>query len=71
MIVRRDLAGAEREEIHVDLRKILSLKTEDVRLQQSDILFVPDSNSKHAWRRTGEIAIAVATGAALIGVTRF
>lgn len=71
VIVRRDLAGAEREEIHVDLRKILSLKTEDVRLQQSDILFVPDSNSKHAWRRTGEIAIAVATGAALIGVTRF
>jgi hypothetical protein len=52
------------------LRKILSLKTEDVRLQQSDILFVPDSSSKHAWRRTGEIAIALASGVALVVASR-
>jgi len=66
VIIRRDGAGAAQQEIHVDLRKILALKTEDVPLRQSDILFVPDSNSKHALLRTGEIALALATGAAIV-----
>ena len=70
VIIRRDLSGAERQEVHVDLSKILTLKTEDVRLQQNDILFVPDSNSKHVWRKTGEIAIGLAGGATLIAITK-
>ena len=70
VIIRRNTAGAEQQEVHVDLRKILALKSEDVALRQSDILFVPDSTSKHAWRKTGEIAIALATGAAIINAGR-
>ncbi len=63
MIVRQSRAG-ERQEVPVDLRKILAMKAEDVPLRQSDILFVPDSTSKHALRKTAEIAISLATGAA-------
>jgi polysaccharide export outer membrane protein len=70
VIIRRDTAGTERQEVHIDLRKIMALKTEDIRLQRSDILFVPDSGSKHAWRRTGEIAIALASGVALVSAAR-
>jgi polysaccharide biosynthesis/export protein len=70
VIIRRDTLGAQRQELHVDLRKILALKTEDVALRQSDILYVPDSSSKHAWRKTGEIAIALATGAAIVNAGR-
>ena len=70
VIIRRDTGGAERQEIHVDLRKILALKMEDVPLRQNDILYVPDSGSKHALRRTGEVAIALATGVAIVGAGR-
>jgi polysaccharide export outer membrane protein len=70
VIVRQNGAG-ERREVPVDLRKILAMKTEDVPLQQSDILFVPDSTSKHALRKTAEIAISLATGAAIVNAGRF
>lgn len=70
VVIRRDNAGAQKQEVHIDLRKILALKSEDVPLQQSDILFVPDSSGKHALRKSGEVAIALATGAAIISVGR-
>ena len=52
----------------VDVKKILTLKSEDVSLRENDILYVPDSTGKHALRRSAEIAIAIATGAAIIRV---
>jgi polysaccharide export outer membrane protein len=66
MIIRRELSKTgERQEIAVDLKKILAGKTPDVVMQPNDILFVPDSNGKRALRRGAEAAIQIATGLAL------
>lgn len=66
MIIRRELSRAgERQEIAVDLKKILAGKTPDIMMQPNDILFIPDSNGKKALRRGAEAAIQIATGLAL------
>jgi len=70
VILRQAPGSSQREQLPVDLKKILALKTEDLSLRQNDILYVPDSTGKHALRRSAEVAIAIATGAAIIRVTR-
>lgn len=66
MIIRRDASKqADRQEIAVNLKKILSGQTPDVAMEPNDILFIPDSNSKKALRRGAEAAIQIATGLAL------
>ena len=64
MIIRRP-AGGERQEIAIDLKKILAGKSPDVTLEANDILFVPESAGKKALRRGAEAVIQVATGLAL------
>jgi len=64
VIIRKDQAGQQHQVI-VDLGKILSQKTEDVKLQASDILYVPQSNLKTALIRTAQIAVAVGTSVAI------
>jgi polysaccharide biosynthesis/export protein len=64
VIVRKDLQG-QQHEVTVDLKKVLERKTEDVQLQPSDILYVPDSARKQALLRAAEFGIAVGTGVAL------
>jgi polysaccharide export outer membrane protein len=66
VILRQNVSTGGRQQVPVDVNKILTLKSEDVKLNQSDILFVPDSAGKKAWRRTGEIAIGLATGVSLM-----
>ena len=64
VIIRKDSAG-QQHEVPVDLSKIVQRKEEDVRLFPSDILYVPNSGTKQALIRVGEIGIAVGTGVAL------
>ncbi len=71
IILRKNPDTGKRDEVPVDLRKVMKLKTEDVSLQASDILFVPDSASKHALRRAGDVAISLTTGIALVSAGRF
>jgi polysaccharide export outer membrane protein len=47
VIIRKDSQG-QQHEVAVDLKKVLERTSEDVRLQASDILYVPDSASKQA-----------------------
>jgi protein involved in polysaccharide export with SLBB domain len=70
VILRQPPGSEERQQLPIDVKKILTLKREDVSLRQNDILYVPDSTGKHALRRSAEIAIAIATGAAIIRVTQ-
>jgi polysaccharide export outer membrane protein len=67
VIIRRDRQGQQHEQT-VDLKKVVQRKAEDVRLEASDILYVPDSNAKKALYRAGEIAIGIGTGMALYRV---
>ena len=64
MIIRRP-SGGQRQEIAIDLKKILAGKSPDVTLEANDILFVPDSLSKKALRRGADAVVQIATGLAL------
>ena len=60
-IIRQSPDGSKTE-IRVNLKKILDGKAEDVEMAANDILFVPDSTSKTAMRRSVEAAISTVTG---------
>jgi polysaccharide export outer membrane protein len=64
-ILRRVAGEASRAEIAIDLNKILSGKSPDVRMQAEDILFVPNSVPKRAAVRALEAAIQAGTGLAV------
>jgi polysaccharide export outer membrane protein len=67
VIIRRDRQGQQHEQV-VDLKKVVQRKAEDVRLEASDILYVPDSTAKKALYKAGEAAIGIGTGVALYRV---
>ena len=60
VIIRKDAQGRQ-QAISVDLGKIVRRETEDVRMLPSDILYVPDSHTKAALFRAGEIVLGVGT----------
>ena len=63
VIVRRDDNGQEHQ-VQVDLKKVLSFQAEDVRLQPSDILYVPKSAAKQTIVKAVELGTAI--GSAII-----
>jgi polysaccharide export outer membrane protein len=63
VIIRKDSQG-QQHEVNVDLKKVQQRKAEDVQLQASDILYVPDSIGKRALIKAGEIALATGTSVA-------
>ena len=70
VILRQPTGSSQRQQVPVDVKKILALKSEDISLRQNDILYVPDSTGKHALRRSAEVAIAIATGVAIVRVAQ-
>ena len=64
VIVRKDNLG-QQHEVPIDLKKVLDRKAEDLQLQPSDILYVPESGAKQAMFRAVEIGLAVGSGVAL------
>jgi len=62
-IIRKNpQASGGREEIPVDLKKVLAGRAPDYPMQPNDILFVPDSTGKKALRRAAEAAIQITAG---------
>lgn len=64
VVIRKDAQGHQHE-VQLDLKKILNRKAEDVQLEPSDILYVPESGAKQAILRTAELGIALGTAIAL------
>ena len=64
VIVRKDNSG-QQHEVPIDLKKVLERKAEDLQLQPSDILYVPESGAKQAMFRAVEIGLAIGSGVAL------
>jgi polysaccharide biosynthesis/export protein len=64
VIVRKDTQG-QQHEVPVDLKKVLQRQQEDVQLQPSDILYVPNSAGKQAMLRALEFGLALGSGVAL------
>lgn len=68
MIIRRGPKFPNgRQEISVNLKRILSGHASDPGLEANDILFIPDSTSKRALRRGAEAAVQIATGIVIWG----
>ena len=67
VIVRRNAQG-QQTEVAIDLKKVMNRQEEDIQLQPSDILYVPNSAAKQAMLRTLEFGIALASGVALYRV---
>jgi polysaccharide export outer membrane protein len=70
VILRKNPDTGKRDQVPVDLSKIMKLKTQDVQMQSNDILFVPDSNGLRALHRAGDIGVTLTEGIAIIGAGR-
>jgi polysaccharide export outer membrane protein len=66
VILRKNLATGKRDQVPIDLSKVMKLKTQDVQMEANDILFVPDSNGLRALHRAGDVAVSLTTGVALL-----
>lgn len=64
VIVRKDDQG-QQHELSIDLKKVLNRHAEDLPLQPSDILYVPESAGKQAMFRAVEIGLALGTAIAI------
>jgi polysaccharide biosynthesis/export protein len=69
VIVRKDSSGQQRE-VEIDLKKVMKFEAEDVRLQPSDILYVPKSPAKQALIKTAELTLAIGTGVVIYRLVR-
>ena len=69
VIIRKDAAGQQHQVI-VDLGKVLKQETEDVKLQASDVLYVPQSASRTALIRAAEIGLGIGTAVAIFRVAQ-
>jgi polysaccharide export outer membrane protein len=67
VIVRKDAQG-QQHEVAVDLKKVMERTAEDLQLQPSDILYVPNSAGRQAMLRALEFGIALGSGVALYRV---
>ncbi len=67
VIIRKNDQG-QQHEIQIDLKKILKRQAEDVQLQPSDVVYVPDSKAKAALLKAAELGVALGTGIALYRV---
>jgi len=68
MIVRQSSDDASRQEITVDLKKIMTAKSTDQVLQENDILFVPQSAMKATLHQMATIATQAAATTAGYGL---
>jgi polysaccharide biosynthesis/export protein len=66
VILRKNLDTGKRDQVPVDLSKVMNLKAQDVQLQANDILFVPDSKGLKALHRAGDVAVSLTTGIGIV-----
>lgn len=64
-ILRRTSDPEKRQEIALNLKRIIEGRDHDVEMQSDDILFVPLSGGKKALARTAEAALSIGTGLAI------
>jgi polysaccharide export outer membrane protein len=61
-ILRESAPGAQRQEVKVNVAKILDGQAQDIPLQANDILFIPTSVAKSASMRALEAVVQAGTG---------
>jgi polysaccharide export outer membrane protein len=68
IIIRRSSSSSERQEIPIDLKKVMRGKENDQVLEANDILFVPQSGLKASTRRMADIGAQAAVSMAAYSV---
>ncbi len=66
VILRKNPDTGKRDQVPVDLGKIMKMQSQDVQLQPNDILLVPDSKSLRALHRAGDVAVMFTSGVAIV-----
>jgi polysaccharide export outer membrane protein len=66
VILRKNPNTGTRDQVPVNLSKILSMKSQDIAMQSNDILFVPDSNGLKALHRAGDVAVSLTSGIGIV-----
>jgi polysaccharide biosynthesis/export protein len=61
-ILRSEIAGEARKEIHVNISDILDGKAPDISLQADDVLFIPNNTARSILMRSAEVALQLGTG---------
>ncbi|MGH9704204.1 MAG: polysaccharide biosynthesis/export family protein [Candidatus Acidiferrales bacterium] len=64
----RGMEGRQRQEIQINMTRVLQGAESDVLLQANDVLFVPESGMKKSMQRMGEFAMQVVNGVAVYGI---
>jgi polysaccharide biosynthesis/export protein len=70
VILRKNPDTGKRDQVPVDLSKVMHLKTQDVQMQANDILFVPDSAGLRALHRAGDVGVALTEGIGIVAAGR-
>lgn len=68
LIIRQSTSESGRQEIPVDVAKMMAGKETDMLLAPNDILFIPESGSKKALKAMGDLALSTANGVAIYGI---
>ena len=66
VILRKNPITGNRDQVPVDLAKVMNMKTQDVAMQSNDILFVPDSAGLRALHRAGDVAVTLTSGLGIV-----
>lgn len=69
VIIRKDSAG-QQHQVAVDLDKVLKQQTEDVKLQASDVLYVPRNVTKAALIKAAEVGLGIGTAVAIYRIAQ-
>jgi polysaccharide export outer membrane protein len=64
IIVRRDGSG-QQHEVPLNLKRVMKLQSEDVRLEPSDVLVVPKSGAREAMLKTAALALTIGSSIAI------
>lgn len=70
VILRKNPDTGQRDQVPVDVGKVMHLKSPDLQLQANDILFVPDSSGLRALHRAGDVALTLTTGIGIVAAGR-
>ena len=67
VVIRKDNQGRQHE-VAVDLKKVVNREAEDLQLQPSDVLYIPENAAKQAMLRAAELGLAIGSAVAIFRV---
>jgi polysaccharide export outer membrane protein len=67
VVIRKDNQGRQHE-VAVDLGKVVKREAEDLQLQPSDVLYIPENAVKQAMVRAAEVGLAIGSAVAIFRI---